>query len=294
MAATAASGDVPFLRLPDPYTQFRRRAERLRHLASRQHSLAEYLRFIAGVADAQQDAAREFAVAVAGDDLTGWAPDDSLPRLSVHRCVLPHDWRSALETVTDRCRKNGAEIANVIGALSQSPPEQVDGWAKAVLVGDYTQIDPGTAAIIGAALQVVWTAWCAHLGMAPPRTEHRSECPVCGSRPVVSVIAAGGAEHGLRYLCCGLCATQWNLPRIRCIHCGSTEGIAYYAVEGSNQAVKAEACGQCGTYSKILNLEKDPKLDPFADDLASLALDIMLADAGFERFGANPFLIPAA
>ena len=37
-------------------------------------------------------------------------------------------------------------------------------------------------------------------------------------------------------------------------------------------------------------MEKDPLVDPFADDLASLALDMLADDAGFHRAGRNLFL----
>jgi FdhE protein len=36
---------------------------------------------------------------------------------------------------------------------------------------------------------------------------------------------------------------------------------------------------------------KDMKLDPYADDLASVGLDLMVAEAGWSRHAPNPFLL---
>jgi FdhE protein len=58
--------------------------------------------------------------------------------------------------------------------------------------------------------------------------------------------------------------------------------------------MKAETCEECRTYTKILYMDKDPDAEPFADDLATLALDILVGEAGWTRATANPFLVPAA
>jgi FdhE protein len=83
------------------------------------------------------------------------------------------------------------------------------------------------------------------------------------------------------------------MVRVKCSNCESTKGIAYYTIEGDKGAVKAEACEACGSYLKILYLDKDPLLDPTADDLATLALDILMDEAGVQRSGPNLFLLSA-
>jgi FdhE protein len=42
---------------------------------------------------------------------------------------------------------------------------------------------------------------------------------------------------------------------------------------------------------KILHQHKDPALEPVADDVASLALDLLVREAGYRRGGVNPFLL---
>jgi FdhE protein len=39
-------------------------------------------------------------------------------------------------------------------------------------------------------------------------------------------------------------------------------------------------------------MEKDPRVDPVADDLATLALDILMDDSGFQRASPNFFFVP--
>jgi FdhE protein len=61
--------------------------------------------------------------------------------------------------------------------------------------------------------------------------------------------------------------------------------------EGDSGAVKAETCDECHSYAKMLYLVRDGKADPFADDLATLGLDLLVAEAGWARHAPNPFLL---
>jgi FdhE protein len=42
---------------------------------------------------------------------------------------------------------------------------------------------------------------------------------------------------------------------------------------------------------KILHQHKNPQLEPVADDVASLGLDILLRETGYRRGAVNPFLL---
>jgi FdhE protein len=79
--------------------------------------------------------------------------------------------------------------------------------------------------------------------------------------------------------------------RIICITCGEAGKLSLQTIEGGSEAIKAETCGECHTYAKMFYETKDARVDPFADDLASLALDVLVADAGFARHAANPLLL---
>jgi FdhE protein len=80
------------------------------------------------------------------------------------------------------------------------------------------------------------------------------------------------------------------MVRITCSHCLTNEGITYNSIEGGSEAVRAETCGKCQTYRKILYQEKDTDVEPVADDLASLALDLLMSEEGFHRGSGNPLL----
>lgn len=83
---------------------------------------------------------------------------------------------------------------------------------------------------------------------------------------------------------------------MKCTRCGSTKGIRYQEVDqgqsGGDEAaaIKAETCDECGSYVKIMDQRRDGGLDPFADDVASLSLDILMRGTAFHRSAPNPFL----
>ena len=58
--------------------------------------------------------------------------------------------------------------------------------------------------------------------------------------------------------------------------------------------MRAETCDDCHSYLKIVYQEKAPDADPVADDLATLALDILVDETGYTRAGPNLLLVPGA
>ena len=97
-------------------------------------------------------------------------------------------------------------------------------------------------------------------------------------------------SQGFRYLHCALCATEWHMVRVKCSHCQTTQGISYQSIENGPPGIRAECCDSCRTYRKILYQEEDTGVEPVADDLASLALDLLLSEAGYHRASPNPLL----
>ena len=119
----------------------------------------------------------------------------------------------------------------------------------------------------------------------------RGQCPACGSPPVAGLVAQGGTKYGHRHLHCSLCATAWRYVRVRCVHCGSTDKISFRQIAGTTYA-RAECCEKCQGYSKVFYLDNVRSIEPLADDLASLALDVLVGEEGFGRV-PNPFLLQA-
>ncbi len=105
-----------------------------------------------------------------------------------------------------------------------------------------------------------------------------------------------GQYSGARYLHCSLCNTEWNLVRANCASCGETDKVSYRVLESADgsthELVRAEVCDDCHSYLKLVLRDKDTSADPVADDLATLALDILVDEAGYLRSGPNPLFIP--
>jgi FdhE protein len=273
---------------PDPATMFARRAARLEVLAVA-HPLGEWLRFLARLARAQ-------------DRAVAALPPPDLPRLAGHPPLDPSagladaGWRAVLSRLIADQDTDGLPEATlaVRARLAAMAPAGLAALAREVLARSVDAGQAGEAVYVAAALQVHFARLAAAL---PPGATTllpvRGACPACGSAPGAGIITATGPTPGLRYLHCGLCGTAWNHVRAVCITCGESKSLAQHAVEGGNGAVKAETCDACGSFAKMLYQEQDPQVDPVADDLASLGLDIMVSDAGWSRHVAN-LLLPVA
>ena len=79
--------------------------------------------------------------------------------------------------------------------------------------------------------------------------------------------------------------------RAVCITCGKSRTVSLQGIEGDAGAVKAETCDDCHSYAKMLYQAQDMQVDPFADDLATLGLDVLVAEAGWSRHAPNPLLL---
>jgi FdhE protein len=116
-------------------------------------------------------------------------------------------------------------------------------------------------------------------------------CPSCGGLPATSSVIGIGNLDGARYASCSCCTTQWNEVRLTCLCCGSTKGISYRSVETIDATVRAEVCSECDKWVKVLYQNKNHSLEPIADDVGSLGLDLMMKDTDKKRGGFNPFMI---
>jgi FdhE protein len=292
-----AQRGIPRLRLPDRARVFSLRAERLRKLSENDaigHAIGEYLHLMAAIADAQQAALGNCKAALPTAEQIAHARTYRMPLIHVASWPRESHWRNILEQLCESV----AALSNLpAGAreacdrLRRSPPEQIDIQADALLAARTAAVDVAAAPLLMAALQVYWVDLASRL-----TTENVVEldvsgvCPICGTLPVASIVRAEPRSQGFRYLHCALCATEWHLVRVTCSHCQSTKGITYQSIEGASDAIRAECCDACRTYRKILYQEKDSRVEPVADDLASLALDLLLTEAGYHRASGNPLL----
>jgi FdhE protein len=283
----------PFARLPDPPIHFRLRAQRFAVL-SQTHDLEPYLRFMAGLAEAQHQCQQ----GLPGPDMP--APDTC--RLARVRGMPPLDRRrftadEAFEATLDRVFALSTAIDMPGEArLALDRVTRLDAAGRRGIVGGVLS---DTAAVeqlaervfVAAALQVHFARLALRLDASHLVPVGDGACPTCGGVPVSSIVVGWQGAHKTRFCVCSLCSTFWHVVRIKCVLCGSTKGIAYQEIEGGPGTVRAETCESCRCYVKILQQQVDPGLDPVADDVATLGLDLLVRNAGYRRGAVNPYLL---
>ncbi len=275
-------GEVPYLRPhPGAASVFARRAARFEALAPG-HATGEYLALLGRVAAAQRVVAERLRLPALAPTLAGALPLDAAG-------PPPPAWREALRLLLGELDGLAvpAPAQAALERLGRLPDLDLDGLAERLLAGRSTQLDVPVGLFAGAALQVAFTGLAA--GLAPASVARVEEgCPVCGASPTAGVVLG---DHKLRYLVCGLCATWWHHTRVQCVLCGSAAAVSYLAVEGEAGPARAEACDGCQAYLKLLYVEQGPQLEPLADDVATVALDLLVGERGYQRLGVNPYLV---
>ena len=292
------------VRLPS-VDHFARRARRLQELAQRNEPLSEFLAFMAQLVSAQQAAYEHGTPSwLPAADSFELALEHGMPPLNAQALLANIDLSDEIGILLDALALQvGTAQRPLIETLHALPPERLRQLAEQVIAGDAGEKhERGLMPLIAAALQVAWLRLVQALPRAPqrPSGEVRTLCPSCGLPPVASLVETDPASSGVRYLQCGLCSTQWYLERSLCSACEHSGNLEYLSLtsesnaeEGSSDSpAQAEACGDCNSYLKNFPRSLDAEVEPLADDLASLPLDLLLAEEGrYQRSGFNPLLI---
>jgi FdhE protein len=291
-----AGGTIPFLRPTDRSAVFADRAARLHALAPG-HAMADYLSFAALVVDAQHALLGRLAPARPPDpERIAQCHAHGLPPLAHTGHARDASWRAGLRAMLAALApQTQGQARAVIEALQGRSDDYLEAQASKLLGGVMRGLDIAAAPLIGAGLQVYFTHLALELAPALRPLPEINVCPCCGYRPVASVVRIGGAEGGYRFLHCGLCNVEWHFVRITCTNCRGTKGIRYQAIDdgtaAGKHAVQAEVCSVCAHYAKICYQDRNPLVEPVADDLASLALDLLLGESGLEPVGVNFLLV---
>ncbi len=276
---------------------FAERAQRLYRLAERVPALGGYLHFMARVVEAQHRVLQQARPSLT--DTADLAIAHDIPPLSVDGLWRDMSWPQDLDVLVADLDDDVPDTQREwFESLKAAAYEERAKIAAALLSGEaLTAEATAMAPLVGAALQVAWTRQARTLTHAPgrPKEAVRALCPCCGAPPVASVIQIGMARSRVRYLHCGLCATEWYAERARCPQCGDSQTLDYITLEDEAGKrvlpVQAETCGHCSSYLKVAQREWEQGADPLADDLASLALDMMIADRELARRTFNPLLV---
>ncbi|TCK84310.1 formate dehydrogenase accessory protein FdhE [Paraburkholderia sp. BL9I2N2] len=289
---------IPRIRLPRRGELFAGRAQRLRTLATESHPIGDYLRLMADLAQAQHEILARFTARAVDPSSIARAQQHSMPILPARTGERDPAWREVLESLLSRLEASSEiapPLAAAVARLRALDDSALEREADALLRPGGEVLDNAGGPFIMAALQVLWTDQASRLTVDQvPYLDTVGLCPVCGSHPVASVVRVGGANQGYRFVACGLCGTESHVVRVKCTHCDSTQGIAYHAIDGRPDWAKAESCEACHTYRKIFYQDKEFGVEPFADDLVSLPLDLLVNEAGYRRPAPHPFLWPAA
>lgn len=303
----------PRVLLPDLATVFADRAARFMQLAAG-HSMSDYLTLMGRVAQAQHVlVGRRRAPPVSGTALAQ-SRDYGMPPASALSHARDPQWQDDLADLLAELGKAGVDAAQLDSARALDRKAR-EALADRVLSAGTLDDDAGAVPFVGAALQLYFARLAASLDVSLVRNfDVATVCPVCATRPVASIVRIGGERNNLRYLVCALCSTEWNVARIKCSACEEDKGVHYLSMTaggsagrpgepagnevanevGPAAARRAEACDECKSYLKIFYQEKDPQVDATADDLASLALDVLVDEQGFGRSGPNLLFHPGS
>lgn len=285
--------EAPFALIPAALPLFQSRAKRFAFLAE-SSELKPYLDFLAALTRLQ---ARLVA------QLPAPAPLPAARLAQARAAGMPPIDRAAL-AADPALHETLAALAEGAAELAMPEPARVAleavraadaadrGWLLGNILSDTIPEDSVAPHLFAAAAVQVHLARLAGTlagdDLVPVGT---GLCPACGGRPVTSSVRGEQGVENVRYASCACCATRWNEVRVKCLCCGSTRGITYRSAETHDASVKAECCAECRSWVKILYQVKNPTLDPVADDVGSLGLDMLMKETRFRRAGFNPFLM---
>jgi formate dehydrogenase accessory protein FdhE len=112
-------------------------------------------------------------------------------------------------------------------------------------------------------------------------------CPLCGAKPIVSVLRREG-DGARKSLICMLCAHEWAFRRLYCPACGEEREpqLAFYS-SPKIAHVRVDVCDTCHTYLKSVDLTKTGLAVPIVDELATIPLDLWARDHGYQKLQNN-------
>ncbi|KTT14321.1 formate dehydrogenase [Pseudomonas oryzihabitans] len=292
----AAAVNPDFILLPGGEL-FGYRADRLRLLAVG-NALGDYLLLMADLCEAQQQVFATLAPLALNESRSAQSLQHGLPPLGYDTLVREGAWLPALDALLEIFKGGPAPVQSALDELRAADVGQRKAWAIALLAGSYELVPAAVVPFLGGALQVAWTHWLQRSDFSGLREQgSQTACPCCGAPPMAGVIHHLGKANGLRYLTCSLCACEWHFVRVKCSHCETGKGLGYYSL-GTDDAnaqqapLRAETCAHCKTYLKHLYRDHDARSEPLSADLASLALDVRLAEEGYERHAPNLLFAP--
>jgi formate dehydrogenase accessory protein FdhE len=202
-----------------------------------------------------------------------------LPFLCVAQELEPRRWKkhmASLEIKTytefDKQLRFQMLLAEISTLFINLPADRIDSE----IVAAQSSIRPSIEAGMGQLLSKL-----------EPETWRKSHCPVCGSLPSLNLLKG---EGGKRYSLCSYCGYQWRIDRLSCSVCDNKEQkfLKYFYGEGE-ESYRIDLCDKCHHYIKTIDVRDLEESDPSLEDLATLHLDVVAAQKGYERSVPNPW-----
>jgi FdhE protein len=196
---------------------------------------------------------------------------------AVCAAVQRHQNRDGGKALADAVARGQLEPAPMLACVLAGKPDEI--YRQAEQIG----LDAGlTTAVLGLVLfPVLSQANATMIALRQGIKWEHGYCPTCGSWPLL------GEFRGLeqtRFLRCGLCAAEWEFPRLLCPFCGEGEHrqLGYFGVEGEESRYRVMTCETCRGYVKMatsLTPLSAPAL--LVANVATLHLDLAAADRGY-------------
>lgn len=247
------------------------RAARARELAERYAYVAEPMRLVAALADAQ---AAAFDRARADRP-----PFDVLPEYVV-RASLPGVMQAAVDAGTETLRE---------AVLTRFHVVDLEAMVRAWLAGD--EQDATDTLLARAATAPVLEALPGVAEKLRGDTQDDRRCPVCGGLPQLAVFADTGdaLTTGPKKLVCARCATQWIYPRLVCVSCRETGGanMPILADETRLPHMRVDCCDTCRAYIVTVDERRDAGAVALVDEIAALPLDLIASERGYTKISRN-------
>ena len=251
-------------------TVFDARRARAIELGARFDFVAEPMRLVAALADAQK---RAFLRAQ-GDRPA--AAD-----------LVPYVVRVALPLVMDATMSAGTEVLREAVLLRFHDADLagiVDAWLAG---GELSETDAYLArAATSPILEAVPAAGASlHADGADER-----RCPACGGLPQLAIFGETGESlvTPKRGLVCSRCATEWTYPRMTCVSCRETEGGRMPILSDDTLPhLRVDACDTCHSYLVSVDTRREPGAVPRVDEIAALPLDLAAAERGYTKIARN-------
>lgn len=284
--------EPPFVKLPDPITLFALRAHRF-HTLAQEHQLGPYLHFLGQLSGIQHNLQEDLAEPdMPAAEVLARAREHAMPPLDRTRFTADEAFDSTLDRLFAQAKE--MEMPEAARAALERATAADQGQRAAMVSAVLADQIPVEALAdhlyVAAALQVHFARQASRLAPKSLVPVGDGVCPCCCGPPVSSLVVGWEGAHNTRFCVCSLCAANWNYVRIKCTRCGETGGIGYQHLEHDKQ-VRAETCETCKNYVKVLQQVANPGLDPVADDVASIALDLLVRDLGYRRGAVNPFML---